>query len=95
MAKRWEKDSFGRVRIDDAKYYGINTFRALENFQISGIAVPIEIIKAIALIKLAYCKSHLKKRTIESKKASAIIKAAKEVLSGKFDQEFLVDVFLN
>lgn len=93
MAKRWEKDSFGRVRIDDAKYYGINTFRALENFQISGIAVPIEIIKAIALIKLAYCKSHLKKRTIESKKASAIIKAAKEVLSGKFDQEFLVDVF--
>lgn len=93
MKKRIEEDSFGKVEIDDSKYYGVNTVRAMENFKISDLKVPISIIKAIALIKYAYAKAHKENSLMDEKKCIAIEMAAKEVIEGKLDDNFILDVF--
>jgi fumarate hydratase class II len=93
MKFREEKDTMGVVRVPADAYYGPQTQRAVENFPISGLTLPAMFVHAIALIK--NCASRVNKELglLEEDISGAILKAAREVMEGKFDDQFVVDVF--
>jgi fumarate hydratase class II len=93
MAFREESDSMGIVRIPESAYYGPTTQRAVDNFRISGILMPVSVIHAIALIKKCGATVHSELGLIDSKIAQAIIASAQEILDGKMDSAFVIDVF--
>ncbi|MBI2230970.1 MAG: class II fumarate hydratase [Deltaproteobacteria bacterium] len=96
MAKnryRIEYDSMGAVRVPKTAYYGAQTQRAAENFPVSGIGFPPRFIRALGLIKLAAATTNEELRLLDTKVAAAIRKAAAEVMEGKLDKEFVVDIF--
>lgn len=93
MKMRTEKDYIGKKRIPGDVYYGIHTARALENFKISGLKSHPDLIRGMLLIKKAAAETHLKLGLLPLKKARAIIKAIGEILTGKFRDQFIVDVF--
>ncbi len=88
LSYRTEKDLLGEKIIDDQSYYGINTARAMENFDLRGNAVNINLIKDIALIKKAAAIVNKNLKVLSAEKADAIIKACEEISEGKFDGEF-------
>ncbi len=90
---RTEKDSLGTKEIPAGVYYGIQTARAVENFPISGMRAHPTFIQALGMIKQAAAESNQELGLVDEKRARAIIQAAKEVQQGKWDQEFVVDVF--
>jgi aspartate ammonia-lyase len=92
-ATRNEKDSLGNKEIPAEVYYGIQTARAVENFPISGLRAHPTLIRAIAMVKEAAALANRELGLVDEKTANAIIEAAKEVQQGKWDQEFVVDVF--
>ncbi len=93
MRVRTERDSMGEKRVPAAALYGVHTQRAVENFQISGIPMSLEICYAIAEIKIAATQTNKNLRLLSSQKAEVIIKAAQEILQGKHDQWFVLDAF--
>jgi len=93
MQFRTEKDSLGSKKVPASAYYGIFTVRALENFSLSGTMPSLELMQAIALIKIASAKANQKLGLLEKKKANAIIRAGKEFAKGKFAQEYCIDYF--
>lgn len=90
---RTETDSLGEMKIPDNVYYGIQTLRALQNFQISGITNHPLLTKAYAILKLACCQANTDLKLLDSKKSKAISKALDEIISGKFDDQFKIDIF--
>ena len=90
---RTEKDSLGPKEIPGHVYYGIQTARAVENFPISGLRAHPSLIRAIAMVKEAAALANRELGLVDEKTVNAIIEAAKEVQQGKWDQEFVVDVF--
>jgi aspartate ammonia-lyase len=90
---RSEKDSLGSKEIPANVYYGIQTARAVENFPISGLSAHPALIRAIAMVKEAAALANRELGLVDEKTANAIIEAAKEVQQGKWDREFVVDVF--
>jgi aspartate ammonia-lyase len=90
---RTEKDSLGTKEISGDVYYGIQTARAVENFPISGLRAHSSLIRAIAMVKEAAALANRELGLVDEKTANAIIQAAKEVQQGKWDREFVVDVF--
>ena len=90
---RVESDTMGEVKVLNSAYYGAQTQRAVENFPISGIRLPREFIRAMALIKLAAAKANMQLGLLEPKKGDAIVSAAKEVMEGSLYDQFVVDVF--
>src|SRR5271169_2602689 len=90
---RSEKDSLGYKEIPADVYYGIQTARAVENFPISGLRAHPTLIRAVAMVKEAAALANRELGLVDEKTANAIIEAAKEVQQGKWDQEFVVDVF--
>ncbi len=91
MTNRQEKDFLGTVNVPMDAYWGIHTFRAKNNFSISGYTIHPEFIKAFALVKLA-CAQTIKELGVwEEKKAQAIIAACEELSGGKFNPEIIVD----
>ncbi len=84
MASRIESDSFGKIKVPADKYWGAQTERSLKYFKIGKILVPIEIIRAIAIIKKAAAIVNFKFKSLDKKIAQAIIKASDEVIKGKF-----------
>jgi len=90
---RIEKDSMGELQIPADAYYGVQTQRAVINFPISGWKTHREQILATVHIKKAAALANLELRQIESAKAKAIIKAADEMLAGKYHDHVVVDVF--
>ncbi len=88
---RVEKDSIGKRKIPEDAYYGINTLRAVENFNISRDRVHPELIKAVALIKKAAAATNYQLDKIEEQKAEAIISAADEIASGNWNDKFHLD----
>ena len=93
MSTRTEKDVIGEVKIPEDAYYGSFTQRAKENFQISGLKANPEFIKSLALIKKSAALTNKSLGLLEEKKADAIIKAADEVIDGKLNDNFILDVF--
>jgi len=90
---RREKDSLGFKDIPADVYYGIQTARAVENYPISGMRAHPALIRAFGMVKEAAAEANRDLGLVDAKVATAIIQAAREVQQGKWDQEFVVDVF--
>jgi aspartate ammonia-lyase len=90
---RKEKDSLGFVGVPAGAYYGAQTARAVENYPISGMRAHPLLIRAMGMVKRAAAEANGELELIEPHLADAIIAAAQEVIEGKWDAEFVVDVF--
>lgn len=90
---RAEKDSMGKIEIPDDMLYGAQTARAVENFHVLGRSGYPEFIYATVQIKKAAAIVHRKLGLLPEKNSEAIVAAADKVLSGEYDQHFVVDVF--
>jgi aspartate ammonia-lyase len=93
MTTRIEVDPLGEKAIPKNAYYGIQTLRAVENFPVSGVKAPIQIIKAYVLIKKAAAKANMQVGWLDKKIGAAIVQACDEILNGKLVDQFVVDVF--
>ena len=93
MEYRIEHDTMGEVKVPADALYAAQTARAVENFPISGTTLERAQIAALAQIKKAAALANTKLSVIDSAVADAIAKAADEVISGKHDKEFPVDIF--
>lgn len=92
-ATRQEKDSIGIKEIPAHVYYGVQTVRAVENYPISGMRAHPTLIHAFGMVKKAAAMANKELGLVDDKRADAIIAAAQEVIDGKWDKEFVVDVF--
>ena len=90
---RKEHDSIGEVKVPKNMYYGAQTQRAVDNFQISGTRLPHSIIKAQGIIKASAAMTNMKLGHLSEEMGRAIIQAAEEVAIGKWDNHFVVDVY--
>lgn len=90
---RIERDSMGEVRVPKSAYYGAQTQRAVENFPISGVGFPPVFIHTLGLVKYAAAVANEALGLLDGQIATAIRDAAREVIAGKHDKEFVVDIF--
>ena len=90
---RIEKDTMGEINLPDDSYYGAQTKRAFDNFQISSKKIPRSMISSIAMIKRSAAIVNNQLNFIDSKVKDAIVKACDEVIQGKYDNQFIVDVY--
>jgi len=91
--ERIEKDTLGEVRVPQNAYWGAQTQRALENFQISNLKFPKSFIKALAYVKLACLEVNYELGKIPQNFYNAIKQAINEIIEGKFDDQFPLDIF--
>jgi len=90
---RLEKDSLGQVKVPAAVYYGAQTARAVELYQISGLKhSPLFIVSYVLIKKCAAITNH-QLRQLDSTRKRAIVRACDEILSGRLHDQFVVDVF--
>ena len=90
---RIEKDSLGEVRVPADALYGAQTQRAVENFPISGQRFGRGFIQALGLLKKAAALTNQELGHLDGEIAEAIATAAGEVAAGKWDEEFVLDIF--
>jgi fumarate hydratase class II len=90
---RIEKDSMGEMRVPADALYGAQTQRAVENFPISNLRFPREFIRAMGLIKLAAARANMDLGQLDRNVGEAIVNAAQEVMDGKLDSQFVLDIF--
>jgi fumarate hydratase class II len=88
MTFRTEKDSMGEIQVPADKYWGAQTQRSLEHFKIGGDRFPREMIRALGVLKKCAAKANHKLGLLDEKKATAIQKAADEVIEGQLDAHF-------
>jgi fumarate hydratase class II len=88
-----ERDSMGEMEVPAAAYYGASTQRAVLNFPISGQPLPRRFIRALGMIKKAAAQTNLELGLLPRRKARAIAAAAQEVIDGKLDDQFPIDVY--
>ncbi|AEB12153.1 class II fumarate hydratase [Marinithermus hydrothermalis] len=93
MEYRIERDSMGELKVPKDAYYGAQTARAVANFPISGLRFPRTFIQALGAIKHAAAATNLELGLLDETRAKAIMQAAEEVIEGKLDDEFVVDIF--
>ena len=92
-ATRVERDTMGELAVPATAYYGVQTARAIENFPISSLRFPRAMIRAMGMIKRAAATVNQSLGLLDKKPADAINQAATEVVEGKLDAEFPVDIF--
>src|SRR6202030_4405341 len=90
---RMETDSIGAREVHASAYYGIQTLRAIENYPISGYRAHPQLVRAIGIIKKAAASANRELKLLDAKRAAAIVKAAGEVIAGKWNEQFVVDVY--
>ena len=90
---RIEKDSMGEVRVPVDALYGAQTQRAVDNFPVSGICISRPLIHALGVIKQAAAKVNSELGNIPKDVAHAIQLAAQEVIDGKLDEHFPIDIY--
>src|SRR5579863_10384421 len=90
---RIERDSMGEMQVPADAYYGASTQRAALNFPISDLRFPRQFIRALGQIKQAAAQANEELGLIEPGIAQAIVRAAQEVIDGKLDQHFVLDIF--
>ncbi|HAX82911.1 MAG TPA: aspartate ammonia-lyase [Actinobacteria bacterium] len=90
---RIERDSMGEMQVPDDAYYGASTQRAVENFPISGLRFGRRLIAALGMIKSAAAEENDARGIIPADVAKAVRTAAEEVMAGKLDDQFVLDVF--
>lgn len=88
MEYRIEKDTMGEVRVPALAYWGAQTQRSRENFQIGGQTMPKEIINAFAYLKKAAAQANMELGVLPAEKSDLIGKVCDEILSGKLDDQF-------
>jgi aspartate ammonia-lyase len=92
-ATREERDSLGIRAVPASAYYGIQTLRALENFPVSGLRASKQLIRAYASLKRACAEANVSLGVLNPELGDAIARAADEVRAGRWDDQFIVDVF--
>jgi fumarate hydratase, class II len=85
---RTETDSFGPIEVPSDRYWGAQTQRSRQNFRIGTDRMPIAIIHALGIVKLASAETNRTLGLLDAKLADAIVRAATEVIEGKLDNEF-------
>ena len=90
---RTERDPLGEKPVPADAYYGIQTVRAVENFSISGLRAPHDLIAATVHIKKACARANVSLKRLDARVGEAIVRAADEVLSGRFGDQFVVDIY--
>ena len=93
VSYRLEKDSMGPVKVPSHAYYGAQTQRAVDNFPISAWRFPREFLLALGLVKQAAARVNSELKLLDRPLARAIEKASEEVVQGRWDDQFVVDVF--
>jgi fumarate hydratase class II len=93
MATRIERDALGNVEVPEDAYYGAQTRRAVDNFPVSGRTFGRPFIRAIGLVKESAAIVNSELGLLPSEIASAIQQAANEVIEGKLDAHFVLDIF--
>ncbi|MCD4691733.1 MAG: aspartate ammonia-lyase, partial [Calditrichales bacterium] len=91
---RLEHDLLGKRHVPHEYYYGIQTLRGLENFNISGVPLSHyqKLIEALVIVKMAAAKANYDLDLLSKPVADAIVKACKDILNGKFHTHFVVDM---
>ena len=92
-ATRTERDTMGELQVPAAAYYGIQTARAVENFSISALRLPRPMLRALGMIKRAAAQVNEDLGFLDPKLAQGIRAAAQEVIEGRLDEQFPVDIF--
>ncbi|MBU1651770.1 class II fumarate hydratase, partial [bacterium] len=90
---RLEKDSMGEMKVPGDALWGASTQRAVENFPISGYRFPRRFIQALGVIKKAAALANVELALLNKTHSEAIAQAAAEVLEGRWDDHFVVDIF--
>ena len=90
---RTEKDTFGPIEVPADRLWGAQTERSLRFFRISTERMPLEVVRALAMVKRAAADVNLSLGLLDQAKAQAIVTAADEVLGGKLDAEFPLSVW--
>src|SRR5438093_8322642 len=90
---RVEKDFLGEIKVPKDAYWGVQTQRAIENFPISGIRFGRRFIYGLGLIKMACAQTNMELGLLDSKTGKAIAQACQEVMDGKLDAQFPLDIF--
>ena len=93
MKYRKEEDSMGIVKVPENAYYGSQTQRAVDNFPISDLSFQAGFIHALALVKHCAAQVNQKLDLLDAELADAISQASQEVMDGKHDGQFVVDIF--
>ncbi|HXB04649.1 MAG TPA: lyase family protein, partial [Candidatus Angelobacter sp.] len=88
-----ERDSMGEVEVPADAYYGASTQRAVLNFPISGQPFPRRFIRALGSVKKAAAQTNSELGLLSKRRASAIARAAQEVIDGKLDDQFPIDIY--
>jgi fumarate hydratase class II len=88
QSTRTETDSFGPIEVEASRYWGAQTERSRQNFRIGHDRMPIDIIRALGIVKLAAAETNRGLGLLDQRRARAIIRAAREVIDGKFDDHF-------
>ena len=90
---RIERDSLGEVQVPAGALYGVQTQRAVENFPISGLKPWRAFIWSMAIIKRAAAEVNRDLDLLDAERADVIVRAAQEIVEGKWDDQFVVDPF--
>ncbi len=88
MKYRIEKDTLGEVKVPAEKYWGAQTQRSRENFKIGGQKMPLEVIRAFAVLKKAAAVTNCEAGILAAEKCDVISKVCDEILAGKLDEHF-------
>lgn len=90
---RIEKDSMGPMEVPVDAYYSASTMRAVLNFPVSGLRFSRRFIQALGLIKLAAARVNVELGLMDPDIGDGITRAAQEIVDGRFDDQFVVDIF--
>lgn len=90
---RIERDSMGEMQVPVSAYYGASTQRAVLNFPVSDLRFPRQFIQALGQIKQSAALVNSQLGLIDAQIANAIVQAAQEVIDGKLDEHFVLDIF--
>jgi fumarate hydratase class II len=91
---RRESDSLGEIEVPANRYWGAGTQRSLIHFAIGDDLLPLEVIRALALVKKAAALANRKLGRLPAEKAGIIIRAAEEIIEGKLDGHFPLHVWM-
>jgi len=85
---RSETDSFGPIEVSADRYWGAQTERSRRNFRIGQDRMPMPIVHALGIVKLAAAETNRELALLDQRRARAIVRAAREVIDGKLDDHF-------
>src|SRR3974390_360921 len=88
VSTRTESDSFGPIEVPADRYWGAQTERSRQNFRIGQDRMPMPIVRALGVVKLAAAQANRELGLIDQRRARAIVRAAHEVIDGKLDDQF-------